>query len=155
MGLEVETAGRGASSASRWPTTSASTGRRLGGDGCRRTASRLNAMTTPQLIAWLDQKMADHGDGKLIPPDDVLEQELGDLIERKVRAALTERILREAKLDEQVAAAVAKMKLPDGERLARDIAKLFKRTPDSEWRDHIEAVASDRAQEEDRNVIRE
>ena len=87
---------------------------------------------------------------KLIPPTDVLEQELDDLIERKVRAALTERVLREAKLDEQVAAAVAKMKLPDGERLAQDIAKLFKRTPDSEWRDHIEAVASDRAQEEDR-----
>ena len=108
----------------------------------------LNAMTTPQLIAWLDEKMADQR--KLIPPTDVLEQELDDLIERKVRAALTERVLREAKLDEQVAAAVAKMKLPDGERLAQDIAKLFKRTPDSEWRDHIEAVASDRAQEEDR-----
>ena len=29
----------------------------------------LNAMTTPQLIAWLDQKMAEFGDGKLIPPD--------------------------------------------------------------------------------------
>ncbi len=28
----------------------------------------LNAMTTPQLIAWLDEKMAEHGDGKLIPP---------------------------------------------------------------------------------------
>ena len=113
----------------------------------------LNAMTTPQLIAWLDEKMADHG--KLIPPTDVLEQELAARIERKVRAAITERILREAELDGQVAAAVAKMKLPDGERLARDTAKLFKRKPDSEWRDHIEAVASDRAQEEDRNVIRE
>ena len=28
----------------------------------------LNAMTTPQLIEWLDEKMAEHGDGKLIPP---------------------------------------------------------------------------------------
>ena len=108
----------------------------------------LNAMTTPQLIAWLDQKMADHG--KLIPPTEVLEQELAVRIESKVRAALTERILREAKLGEQVAAAIAKIKLPDGERLARDTGKLFKRRPDSEWRDHIEAVARDRAQEEDR-----
>ena len=74
---------------------------------------------------------------------------MAERIERKVRAALTERILREAELDEQVAAAIAKMKLPDGERLARDTAKLFKRKPDSEWRDHIEAVASDRAQEEE------
>ena len=36
----------------------------------------LNAMTTPQLIAWLDRKMTEHGDGKLISPEDVLEQEL-------------------------------------------------------------------------------
>jgi hypothetical protein len=101
----------------------------------------LNAMTTPQLIQWLDQKMAGPGRGKLIPPTEVLEQELDDLIERKVRAAFTERILREAGLDEQVAAAVAKIRLPDGERLARDTAKRFKRMPDSEWRDHIEKVA--------------
>jgi hypothetical protein len=74
----------------------------------------LNAMTTPQLIRWLDQKMADHGDGKLIPPPEVLEQELADRIESKVREAITERILREAKLDDQVAAAVAAIKTPDG-----------------------------------------
>jgi hypothetical protein len=104
----------------------------------------LNAMTTPQLIQWLDQKMADHGDGKLIPPTHVLEQELAERIENKVRAAITERILREANLDDQVAAAVAAIRTPDGARLARDTAKLFKRKSDSEWRDHIEAVARDR-----------
>ena len=110
----------------------------------------LNAMTTPQLIRWLDQKMADHGKGKLIPPTHVLEQELAAQIESKVRAAITERILREAKLEDQVAAAVAKIKTPDGARLARDTAKLFKRKPDSEWRDHIEAVARDGPKEDER-----
>jgi hypothetical protein len=105
----------------------------------------LNAMTTPQLIAWLDRKMADYASGKLIPPTHVLEQELAKRIEGKVRTAITERILREARLDDQVAAAVAKIKTPDGARLARDTAKLFKRKPDSEWRDHIEAVARDRS----------
>jgi len=39
------------------------------------------------------------------------------------------------------AATVAKIKTPDGARLARDTTKLFKRQPDAEWRDHIEAVA--------------
>jgi hypothetical protein len=85
--------------------------------------------------------MAEHGDGKLIPPHEVLEQELAERIERKVRADLTERILREARVDDQVADAVAKIKTPDGAKLARDIAKLFKRKPDAEWRAHIEAVA--------------
>src|SRR5262249_52737886 len=36
----------------------------------------LNAMTTPQFIQWLDDKMAGLGGGKLIPPDDVLVAEL-------------------------------------------------------------------------------
>ena len=34
----------------------------------------LNEMTPAQLIDWLDEKMGEHGDGKLIPPDDVLEE---------------------------------------------------------------------------------
>jgi hypothetical protein len=101
----------------------------------------LNAMTTPQLIEWLDRKMAEFGSGKLIPPAHVLEQELADQIERKVRDETTERILREAGLDDQVAAAVARIKKPDGAKLARDTAKLLKRQPDLEWRDHIKAVA--------------
>ena len=75
----------------------------------------------------------------------MLEQELAERIESKVRAAITERILREAELDDQVAAAIAAIKTPDGAKLARDIAKLFKRQPDAEWRDHIEAVARKRS----------
>jgi hypothetical protein len=89
--------------------------------------------------------MAAHGDGKLIPPTPVLERELAERIESKVRAAITERILHEARLDEQVAAAVARIRTPDGAKLARDTAKLFKQQPDAEWRDHIEAVARKRS----------
>ena len=105
----------------------------------------LNAMTTPQFIEWLDRKMAEFGSGKLIPPTDVLEQDLAERIESKVRAEITERILREAKLHDQVTAAIAAIKTPDGAKLARDIARLFKRQPDAEWRNHIEAVATRKA----------
>jgi CBS domain-containing protein len=102
----------------------------------------LNAMTTPQLIEWLDEKMDEFGGGKLIPPTHVLEQELADRIESKVRAAITKRILREAKIDDQVAAAIAAIRTPDGAKLARDIKRLFEQQSDREWRDAIEAVAS-------------
>jgi hypothetical protein len=51
----------------------------------------------------------------------------------------------EAGLEDQVTAAVARLKMPDGARLARDTAKLFKQQPDLEWRDHIEAVARKRS----------
>ena len=85
--------------------------------------------------------MADHGNGKLIPPGEVLEEELADQIERKVRADITERVLREAGLDDQVVAAIAAIKVPDGAVLAGEIAQLFEHEPDAEWRAHIEAVA--------------
>jgi hypothetical protein len=56
----------------------------------------LNAMTTPQFIEWLANKMAEHKDDKLIPPPKVLTAELDEKLEAKVRAIHTERILREA-----------------------------------------------------------
>jgi hypothetical protein len=98
-------------------------------------------MTTPQFIAWLDGKMAQHGVGKLIPPDEVLETELKERIEKKARAAITERILREAKLDDQVKATVAAIKTPTAAALTKGIKDLFKTEPERDWRSHIEAVA--------------
>ena len=103
----------------------------------------LNAMTTPQLIEWLDQKMEAFGAGKLIPPAEVLEEYLAQRAKKKVRAEITERILREEDLDGQVAAAMAALELPDGDVLARGIEQLFEDQPDAEWRDHVEAIAKE------------
>jgi hypothetical protein len=103
----------------------------------------LNAMTTRQFIEWLDGKMADHD--KLIPPAEVLEAELAESITKKIRETITERILREAGLEDQVAAAVAAIAKPDADTLARGIRRLFEEEQDHEWRDHIEKVAAELA----------
>src|SRR5262249_6891780 len=92
----------------------------------------LNAMTTQQFIEWLDSKMEAHGNGKLMPPADILENELADRVEDKVRTAITERILREAGLDEQVAEAMAAIKKPTATTLEQGIRRLFKREPNRE-----------------------
>jgi hypothetical protein len=115
----------------------------------------LNAMTTPQFIAWLDAKLATYS--KLIPPADILATELNTRIEAKVRDAVTERILREANIDGQVAAALATVETPDSPALTAGIKELFETTPAAQWRDHIEAVATelastDDAEEGDRGV---
>ena len=102
----------------------------------------LNAMTTPQFIEWLDGKMADYD--RLVPPDEVLRDELDRRIEAKVRAAVTERILREARFEGQVATAIAAIKKPSAAVLAKGIKQLFKQKADREWRDHIEAIAAER-----------
>ena len=69
--------------------------------------TELNVLTTPEFIAWLDRKMEQHGEGKLIPPTEVVEQEFEERLETEMREVVTERILREARLEEQVAAALA------------------------------------------------
>jgi hypothetical protein len=108
----------------------------------------LNAMTTPQLIEWLDEKLAPY-EGKLIPPNDVLTTELTERIEEKVRAATTERILREAGFERQVAKTIAAIKMPSAADVVTGIKKLFEKTPDREWRDYIEARAAALTKDED------
>ena len=102
----------------------------------------LNAMTTPQFIAWLDRKMANHGDGKLVPPSDVVVQELEERLEAEMRSIVTERILREANLEGQLAKALNEIKRPTGPALTSGIERMFKRSPEKEWRQHIEAVVA-------------
>ncbi len=102
----------------------------------------LNAMTTPQFIDWLDRKMAKHAVGKLVPPEQVIKAELETRLEAKVRAALTEQILREAGLNSRIAKAMRKIKRPSGGSLIKEIEAMFKREPEREWRDHVETVAT-------------
>ena len=102
----------------------------------------LNAMTTPRFIAWLDRKMSAHGDGKLVPPVDVLVDELAERLEASLRDAITERILREANLEGQLTNALRKIKRPSGSALVTGIRRMFDRSPEKEWRSHIEAVVA-------------
>jgi hypothetical protein len=102
----------------------------------------LNAMTTPEFIEWLDAKMAEHGDGKLVPPEEVVVEELESQLETKVRAAITERILLEAGFEDQVAAALAEIERPSGDTLVDGIKASFESDLELEWREHIEEEAA-------------
>ena len=63
-------------------------------------------------------------------------------LEARLRADITARILREADLDGQVVAALRAIKRPSGAVLTSGMRRLFERTPESEWRAHVEAVAA-------------
>ena len=60
--------------------------------------------------------------------------------------------MREAKVDGQVAAALAKIDKPDADSLTEGIEQLFGEKPDAEWRDHIEAVAIELADAADESA---
>ena len=102
----------------------------------------LNVMSTAEFIAWLDGKMAEHDTSKLVPPEDVIASELENRLEAKVRAVITDRILRKANVDAQVAAALAGIERPSTADLTAGIKRLFKRQRDRQWRDHVEATAN-------------
>ncbi len=97
-------------------------------------------MTTPQFIEWLNGKMRSYK--KLIPPADVIEAELVNRVETKLRDAVSARILKEAGYENQVAAAVAAFKKPGAKVLRQGISRLFEQEPHRQWRDYIEIVAS-------------
>jgi hypothetical protein len=101
----------------------------------------LNAMTTPEFIAWLDRKMTDYGLGKLIPPHEVLTADLDERVEDKVRDEVRERILREAGYEDQVAATIAAIEKPSGAALAEAVQRLFCEEPECKWRDAVEEEA--------------
>ena len=65
----------------------------------------LNAMTTPQFIQWLDCKMKEHNGKKLVPPDEVLINELHENTRTKLKNCITDRILEESNIDNLVEAA--------------------------------------------------
>jgi hypothetical protein len=102
----------------------------------------LNAMTTPEFIAWLDRKMEKHGDGKLIPPADVIAEEFEQRLEAQLRELIIAQILQDADLEGQIARALDKIKRPTAAALINGIKKKFEHAPECEWRDHLADVVA-------------
>lgn len=108
----------------------------------------LNAMTTPEFIAWLDRKMAEHGKGKFVPPGDVMTDFLSDSVRKQLQTSIRERILREADLLGQVDAAVARL-APDVRSRSDGLGDLVRTSladnPTDAWRAPIERLAAELA----------
>jgi hypothetical protein len=66
----------------------------------------LNAMTTPQFLDWLDDKMVEYTE-KVIPPSPVMRDFLTERTEAAVREQIAARLLAEAGIDSLVANAMA------------------------------------------------
>ena len=98
------------------------------GDGQR---VELNAMTSPQFVAWLERKLKEHGVTKMIPDEQVL-------ILAFRQAHLAHRINREMKrLFEAMRKEAESVAVPNG--LARRVKCALKQNPERAW----DAVISD------------
>jgi hypothetical protein len=85
---------------------------------CQRV--ELNAMTSPQLVEFVERKLTEHGVAKVVPEDDVLEAHARRVLER----AFTQKAIEE--LAEEIQQEAANIDLPPdladqiGQRLAED-----------------------------------
>jgi hypothetical protein len=105
----------------------------------------LNMMTTPQFKDWLDAKMAEHESMKVVPPDEVLSTAAHEQLTKHMRRIITERILKDAGVDEQIADAVRSVSLPEGKDLATQMWEWLNEHSDAHWQDYVEKIAADLA----------
>lgn len=100
----------------------------------------LNAMTTPQFIAWLDQKLAAY-DGKIIPPADIIARRLRRRTEEMVEAAIKDAVLRDANIPARVTAALSKIDWPDDVALKAIVQEGLGAAPEQRWANLIDRAA--------------
>jgi hypothetical protein len=106
----------------------------------------LNSMSSPQFLGWLDEAMATHGRGKLIPAAEVMHDHLTQKAHALVKEAVRERVLEEAGFPEQVEEACAQCQ-PDLNKKTRQLRKIVQTALAAEqeqgWRAPIERLAAD------------
>jgi hypothetical protein len=102
----------------------------------------LNAMTSPQLLEWLDSVMAPHSTGKVIPPSETLQSTWDDALREAVARQVREQVLREAGFDAMVNRRVSEVQrannwvdLPD------TVTRALQASPEQLWRSAVVEVA--------------
>jgi hypothetical protein len=105
----------------------------------QKSRGELNAMTSPQFLAWLDEKFAGAA-GKISPPGDVIMQHQEQVARGVMRSTIAERILREAGIDRQVEDALAELlpQLPTGLDAYEMIKGAFGEDTAQQWRGPVE-----------------
>jgi hypothetical protein len=103
----------------------------------------LNAMTTPEFIAWLDRKMAEHDEGKVLPPDEIIKARIRERLQKTVRDRIVAQILRKSGAEARVAKAIGRIKLPEID--SDDLVDWYEEHEASHWSKWAEEIADDLA----------
>jgi hypothetical protein len=108
----------------------------------------LNAMTSPQRVAWVERKFAEAGVKKVIPPGAVIEENLKEGLRTCVETLVQERtwyVDAHQELDDQLESEVdeelEKLTVPTRAKLKAAIQKWFKAHPAADWRAALAELA--------------
>lgn len=103
----------------------------------------LNAMTSPQFVEWLEEKMKEHNIGKVVPPEGVLKSHLRERTRDIVRSKVTERILRDARFEDEVATEMRRLQAQVDELdVCETVESGLRSTPRQMWTSPIESAAN-------------
>lgn len=124
------------------------------GDATRRVWPRtnrveLNAMTTPQLLEWLDEEMEPHA-GEAVPPAEVTVERLRAEARAELERRITEEVLREAGLDDLVAAGLAAREgeiLAPSSTITEDVEPGLTASPAGPWSTPVRRMGREIARE--------
>lgn len=100
----------------------------------------LNAMSTPQFLTWLEEKLQRYDKGKVIPPETVLRENLEQSLEAGLSRAIAAEILARHNHKAQVAEALRQVKARCGDRLTgleEKVRKELQQEPVSHWQDIV------------------
>jgi hypothetical protein len=99
-------------------------------------------MTSPQRVAWVEQKFAQHNVNKVIPPEAVAQAQLSKEIEQKIKAQVQLEALRSqaAWIAQQIEARMAEIELPTN--INSQVTQYLKRHRNDRWTHAIDAIVT-------------
>jgi hypothetical protein len=112
----------------------------------QRSRYELNALGIPRFLKWLEEKLLAHGARKVVPPQDVIKEEARAKVEAELRRKITERILQEAGFEDQVTAAMAATRLPEGLIAPKAIGAWLTTNCQANWRDCLDSIIAETAE---------
>jgi hypothetical protein len=105
----------------------------------------LNAMTSPQFIQWLDSKMAQYDGAKLVPPGEVLKEQLTFATRKKVQDEITEQVLAAAGIEERTEKALANLNgdfSTAAQRIETHTYEVLAQDPVKPWTAPVDGIAA-------------
>jgi len=104
----------------------------------------LNAMTSPQFIEWLDEAVAEHTTGKIIPPAQVLTETFSADLRTKVRDGMIAKLIKEHKVDQRTDTIVIDtVKALKKNQLHSRVVAGLKKTPEDQWKKPLAKLADE------------
>ena len=109
----------------------------------------INAMTSEQIVKWLNAEFEKHGAAKVIPPGDKASGRLRDNIRTSIRDRIEDRHMAEIEklIEKETDEEFNKLKLPEDDALIEKIQTKYKDAPSISWTVAVSVIADEYLQE--------